>query len=136
MNMADSARLTPEQRGPLEGLLPLEYPDRLKDMALTVYARLLEELPPRESAEMHRLAWLSFSIVESLSVEHGGANFYMMSAKQYRLTQRDREMMGRFNGKNIPELAREYRLSEPHVRRIVAVWYREYQQRSQGHLAL
>ncbi len=134
--MADSARLTPEQRGPLEGLLPLKYPDRLKGLALTVYARLLHEMPPNDSAQMHRLAWLAFSIVEGLCEEHGGANFYMMSAKQYKLTKRDREMMSRFTGNNIPQLARESGLSEPHVRRIVAAWYREYQQRHQGSLAL
>ena len=62
---------------------------------------------------MHQTASLTFSIMESLSLEHGGENFYMMSAKKYRLAMRDSEMMGKFNGTNAAELAKEYGVSDP-----------------------
>jgi Mor family transcriptional regulator len=116
--------------------LPLEYPDRLRELALTAYARLLTEMHPEDAPGMHRVAWLAFAVVESFREEHGGANFYLMAGKSYLLTQRDREMMGRYTGNNIPELAREYGLSEPHVRRIVSAWYQEYRKTRQPQLPL
>lgn len=134
--MANSAQLTPEQRRPLEGLLPPEYPERLRGLALTAYARLLAEMRPTDTPGMHYVAWLAFAVVDSWREEHGGANFYLMAGKAYGLTQRDREMMSHYTGNNIPDLAREYKLSEPHVRRIVAAWYQEYHRTRQPQLPL
>ncbi|WP_408645607.1 Mor transcription activator family protein [Vitreoscilla filiformis] len=85
---------------------------------------------------MHRIAWLAFAVVESLCMEHGGETFYMMVGHAYRLTQRDREMMARYTGRNIAALAREYELSEPQVRRIVRMWRQEYHAKHQPPLAL
>lgn len=133
--MAESVLLTPEQRGPLEGLLPLEYPERLREMAMALYAELLELLPDHPGGA-HHLAWVAFSQCERLSTELGGGNFYMHKGKAYRLTQRDREMMARYNGRNIPQLARHYGLTETRVRQIVDAYYREFQARRQPQLAL
>ncbi|MFM2330015.1 MAG: hypothetical protein RLZZ494_2118 [Pseudomonadota bacterium] len=123
--MPESALLTPEQRRPLEGLLPLEYPERLREMALELYAELLELMPDNPGGPAW-LAWVAFSQTERVSTALGGGNFYMHKARHFRLTKRDREMMAKYNGRNVPQLAREYGLTETRVRQIVDAWYKEY----------
>lgn len=133
--MANSALLTPAQRAPLEGLLPLGYPTRLRNMALTAYAHLLEEMRP-VGDDVHRVAWLAFTTVESLSLAHGGEQFYMVKGMTYRAQQRARQIAAEYTGHNIEQLARRYRLSEPRVRQIIADYYSEYRSVTQPRLDL
>lgn len=124
---------------PLAAVLDPAYPERLREMAECLYLQLLEEdnllvVEEDGTERRHQLALVALRQTDRLSQDLGGGNFYMHKATSYRLTQRDREMCQRFNGRNYSALAREYELSEMRVRQIVDAWQKEEFARRQGGL--
>ncbi|MGE4319658.1 MAG: Mor transcription activator family protein [Deferribacterales bacterium] len=49
----------------------------------------------------------------------GGMNIYIHSTKQMLRPERDREIMAKFTGGNVRQLAKDFELSESHVRAII-----------------
>lgn len=117
----------------LESVLDPGYPERLREVALHLYASLLH-MESLSGLERKALAEMALQQTEHLSLEMGGGNFYMHKGTAYRLTQRDREMCAKFKGRNYHQLAREYDLSEMRVRQIIDAWQREAFARRQGGL--
>lgn len=50
----------------------------------------------------------------------GGGNYYFPRGMKYELTFRDHELFRKFTGDNVPDLAREYEMSEQRVYQIIA----------------
>lgn len=125
--------MTAQEKAHLDAVLDEAYPERLREVAYHLYASLLRTDALR-SLERSALAEMALRQTERLSQEMGGGNFYMHKGLAFRLTQRDREMCSKFNGRNYHQLAREYDLSEMRIRQIIDEWQREEFARRQGGL--
>jgi len=116
------------------------YPDNLRMVAEWLYVQLVEDDQvadtPMEPARLQALALLALRQTERLSAELGGMNFYLAKGMRYRASVRDREMFGRFTGRNYDELARAYSLTPMRVRQIIAAMMAEEIARRQGKLDL
>lgn len=127
------AEMTAADAAVLEAVLDPEYPERLREVATHLFESLLH-MECLRGLDRKVLAEMALQQTEHLSLEMGGGNFYMHKGTAYRLTQRDREMCAKFNGRNYHQLAREYDRSEMRVRQIIDAWQKEEFARRQGGL--
>ena len=122
--MAERRRLeqvTAADLAPLERLLDPEYPDRLRDMCTVIYLALQDhgqDIPAEE---------LALALTEAVSLELGGASFYLHKGFLFRkkLTARDREIAEQARHNNIHILARKHNITEMRVRQIVGEYRHE-----------
>lgn len=125
---------------PLHALIDPAYPENLTLVAEYLFMQLVEDEADAagtgRAAQLDRLALLALRLAERLSAELGGMNFYFNKGLRYRASLRDREMFGRFNGRNFDELARSYNLTPMRVRQIIAAMMAEEIARRQGKLDL
>ncbi|WP_186265046.1 Mor transcription activator family protein [Burkholderia gladioli] len=128
--------LTQQDIEPLERLLDADYPERLREIAVNLYAELLERDELVASLGQVGLAELAIAQTERLSTNVGGHNFYMPKGVSFRLTPRNRQMCAEFRGNNYEDLARRYHLSVMRVRQIVDAWRQEQFLARQGALDL
>lgn len=110
--------LTGEQIAPLAATIPPGFPEVWRDLAGSFYASLLGDaglsLPEPECAR------LAVALAQGVGRDLGGDQVYIPRNARHR-TQNTRQAIAReFNGKNLHTLARKYRVSVRHVRRIVA----------------
>lgn len=135
--MPELERLTTDELRPLDRTLPESYPERLRDMSLSLYCQLLDDMPPGDDpAKRYSLARLAYRLTERLSTDLGGSGFYMHKGHLHRLSERDKKMCSKFRGNNIPQLAKEYNLSDTRVRQILHAWTLEQIASRQGVLDL
>lgn len=123
--------LTVESARLLDDRLPPELTPDMREVALTLFAALLDGGAPAAGA-----AQLAAEQVQRLSDELGGSAVYIPRGLMVRLGARDREMVARFTGRNYRELARDYGLTEMRVRRIISSAYAERIAKAQGKLPL
>lgn len=91
-----------------------EYPEFLADLSAQFtellvsrgIARSLAADLGREAADLVRARW-------------GGIEVYVPKGRSFMLSQRDREIWEKWNGRNVVELCREYGLSEQRIYQIL-----------------
>lgn len=129
-----------ELLAPLHAQIDPAYPENLRMVAEWLYVQLVEDLQspelPLAPPWLERLALLALRQTERLCAEMGGVNFYLNKAVSYRATLRDRQLYERFNGRNLEELARHYRLTPTRVRQILRAMREADIARRQGRLDL
>ncbi|MEX6588253.1 Mor transcription activator family protein [Paraclostridium bifermentans] len=76
----------------------------------------MSDLPPQfENIAME----IGIDRVKALFKEFGGTSVYFPTEKMIYKEARDREIIEKFNGFNVKELASNYRMSESYVRAII-----------------
>lgn len=76
----------------------------------------ISDLPPQfESIAMK----VGMDITKMLFKEFGGTSVYFPTEKMIYKDARDREIIEKFNGFNVKELARNYNMSESYIRSII-----------------
>lgn len=76
----------------------------------------ISDLPPQfENIAMK----IGIDITKVLFEEFGGTSVYFPTEKMIYKEARDREILSKFNGFNIKELASKYNMSESYVRAII-----------------
>lgn len=90
------------------------WPQSLNDM-LDVIEQAYRDCGASE-ASARRLAFMA---MRALAQYHGGRSFYLPKGEDLDRALRDREIWERLRGNNIPELAREYRLTEVQIYNII-----------------
>ncbi|MGD9809676.1 MAG: Mor transcription activator family protein [Deferribacterales bacterium] len=83
-------------------------------VAEAIFSAACKEGISESSAE--RIAVRSVLVVGS---QTGGMNIYIHSTKQMFRPERDRQIMKKFTGSNQRDLAKEFGLSESHIRAII-----------------
>jgi Mor family transcriptional regulator len=76
----------------------------------------IDELPKRYR-EMSQIIGIENTV--KLALHYGGLPFYFLKIDSLPQKRRDRKIRTEFNGRNYKDLARKYKLSEMHIRRIV-----------------
>ena len=123
--MAERRRLeqvTAADLAPLDRVLDPEYPGPLRDMCTVIFLALQDHGPDTPAPE------LALALTDAVSLELGGANFYMHKGFVFRqgLTKRDREIAEQATSSNLHVLAKKHHLSDMRIRQIVGA-YREEQ---------
>lgn len=90
-----------------------KYPVFHEDLAAKLAALLIGEGLPGDRA--HALARRH---VDDVRRDWGGMKVYIPMGRDIDNAARNAEIVRRWNGRNTAELCREYRISEPHLRRI------------------
>lgn len=62
---------------------------------------------------------IAVAAIVQVGSDTGGMNIYIHSTKQMLRPERDRRIMSKFTGCNVRQLAKEFGLSESHVRAII-----------------
>jgi Mor family transcriptional regulator len=94
--------------------LDKHYPPLLAALASDLRARMMRAGVAEELAER-----VAFESVEQLRAQWGGDEPYIGKGHQYDLTKRNREIVGKFNGRNHKDLCQEYDLSPMQLYRII-----------------
>jgi Mor family transcriptional regulator len=132
--MSNLARSTVEDLAPLHALVDDAYPERLREIAEYLFLHLAEDTELVAAVGHSRLAALALGQTDRLSSELGGGNFYMHKGVHFRLSKRDRQIWDDFNGHNIPELVKKYKLTDVRIGQIIDTARRADLARRQGAL--
>ncbi|MDR0996767.1 MAG: hypothetical protein LBL69_03775 [Zoogloeaceae bacterium] len=104
---------------PIQSAAPADFrsrgPELLLDLADQCAASLIEllRIAPSEAESVGR------EIAGRMASHWGGQNLYFPMGLSYRLSQRDREIFAKFNGRNHAALAQEFGVSVQWIYRIV-----------------
>jgi Mor family transcriptional regulator len=118
--------------GVLHEALPDGLHATLVDMAEQMYLALVEDAEAVQVLGRERLAAIVVEQVDRVALRCGGGQFYLPKGLALKLSQRDREIFERFNGRNKRELAREFGVTEMRIDQIVAAVRRAEFERRQG----
>jgi len=94
---------------------PRQDPEFLSDLAAKLAALLVEEGLPLVRADA-----ITRRHIEAIRRDWGGLRPYISMGRALDNDKRDAEIARRWNGHNARELCREFQISEPHLRRILA----------------
>lgn len=90
------------------------------------YPAVLNELWPFLLDDMRKLGFTQFdaerialTATERIRKQWGGIQIYIPMGRMLKLSRRDVEICQRFNGHNKLELCREFKITAPHLYRIV-----------------
>ncbi|MFZ2986626.1 Mor transcription activator family protein [Ideonella sp.] len=128
--MAKLQTLSMQDLAVLQALVPADYPERLVEIAVSLFAYLVDN-PLTHGMSRQQQAALALGQTEGLRADHGGSMFYFPAAHSYELTLRDRQMIREYTGNNVRALAIKNGLSETRVRQILAAWEAEERERRQ-----
>lgn len=103
--------ITPEHLAAVARLLPDSATDVVQEMAAVLYASLPARLAHRDA--------LAVALVDAVRGHFGGAQIYIPKPGAEQVSERNRQIYAAFNGRNYMQLAREFDLTERHVRDIV-----------------
>ena len=123
----------------LEELLPEKLTQSMRGVAVGLFeALVLSDERAGQTApagpwleQLQTWAGQVFAQMQHLSNEIGGQAIYFSKGVLIHLSERDREMVAKFRGNNIPQLAREYRITSTRVRQILEAVQRDQGQRRQ-----
>lgn len=121
---------------PLWRQLPGGMHPTLVEMAEHMYLHLVGDQKAAGTLGLDHLAQIVIGQVDRVAAHCGGSSFYLPRGILSRLSERDRQIAARFNGRNKRELAREYDLTEMRIDQIVAAVRLADFQRRQGKLDL
>ncbi len=116
----------------LNDALPEGLHPTLVEMAEQMFLALAEDAEAVQVLGKPRLAQIVADQVDRVALRCGGGQFYLPKGLALKLSQRDREIFDRFNGRNKRELAREYGVTEMRIDQIVAAVRRAEFERRQG----
>lgn len=116
----------------LNDALPEGLHPTLVEMAEQMFLALVEDAEAVQVLGKPRLAQIVADQVDRVALRCGGGQFYLPKGLALKLSQRDREIFDRFNGRNKRELAREYGVTEMRIDQIVAAVRRAEFERRQG----
>lgn len=128
--MSRLARATADELAPIAARLDPDYPDTWATIAECLYLGLLDY----GSGAVDAHADLALRLSEVLRAELGGGQLYLAKGQAFELSQRDRQILARFTGRNHRQLAREFDVTERYIYDIVARRSREDMERRQGRL--
>lgn len=117
--MTNLANHTENDLAPLEILFPAKLHQTLRDMAIECYLFILEDLDLVEKLGRSQSAELVMGQIERLGMKLGGAMFYLPKDIKLQLSKRNRAISAEYNGRNMPEVTKKYRLSDMRIRQIV-----------------
>lgn len=89
-----------------------DYPDVMVDFATCVFDVLAGE-------GMKNAAALARQVADRITDEMGGGQVYITHNNTLAARDRAREIYRKFNGRNVRNLAREYKLSERRIYKII-----------------
>lgn len=90
------------------------YPELIEHIAATVAATLVDR-----GIEVGDAKVAGQECAEAVMMSLGGQQIYIPMGKFLKLSERDREIYAKWNGRNDVALCREYNISERHLRRII-----------------
>lgn len=126
------ARATVADLVPLERIMDPAYPETWREIAGCLY---LQVRTRREFAgDDAQAAALALELTEGLRAEIGGSQPYLAKGVAYELSERDRQILAKFNGNNHDALAREFDLTPRQIYSILERRIREEVARRQGTL--
>lgn len=105
-------------------ILPENYPEVLATIAFEAYERL-QKLGIEDAGD------IAVSIAEAVRHSHGGTAMYIPLGDDFERAQRNREIWEKFNGTNMSDLAREYKMTERQMGEIVRGQRFAHKQRAQ-----
>lgn len=105
------------------------YPELIEHIAATVAATLVDR-----GVEVVTARAAGQECAEAVSRDFGGQQIYVPMGKFLKLSQRDREIYARWNGRNDVALCREHGISERHLRRIIEAMRETDRRERQGSL--
>lgn len=111
--------------------LPEGYPELLGEIAQVVAQSLVDVGIATELAQQ-----AAFAAADGVRRQFGGQQPYIPIGMEFFLSERDRAMYERWNGRNGTELCREYNITARHLGRIVAAMRERDRRARQGSLPL
>lgn len=114
--------------------LPDGLHSTLVEMAEQMYLHLAEDAQAVEQLGYTRLADIVIGQIDRVALKCGGAGFYLPKGLAHRLSERDRQILAKFNGRNAHTLAREYGVTEMRIYQIVTAARQADFDRRQGKL--
>lgn len=92
-----------------------DYPEIFAEMVVF----LVQELVNR-GLDMDAANEAAMSATEKVRIAFAGQLLYIPRGDKFNIAERDEEIYGRFDGTNVAELARDYKLSVAHVYRVIS----------------
>ena len=117
--MADLTDISADTLAILDKMLPGDIKPTLRDIATSIFLALVEDGELAGSLGVERLANIAIDLTDRISLDHGGAGFYLPRGIASRINDRDRQIFAEFNGKNKRELARKHNLSDMRIDQIL-----------------
>ena len=105
------------------------YPEFLEELSAKIAAFLVDRGFDATLAQE-----LGADCAEYVRRDWGGQRIYIPTGKEFELGQRDRDLAARWNGRNTRELCIEFRITETHLRRVVAAFRAQEAKRRQTDL--
>lgn len=94
---------------------PFELEDSLRELAETA-RDVLADLMQIDEETASRLAR---EFVVRFAEDHAGEAIYFAKGKGYQLDVRDLEIYAAFNGRNLQQVARQFKVTPRHIRRLI-----------------
>lgn len=105
------------------------YPEVLRDLIDRGAERIVEEAGLPVDQARH----IAYLITEIIRRDWAGTNLYLAKGLAHDITQRDREMYGKFTGTNHAALAKEYNITVRQVYdRLALIAAEEFKRRQPG----
>jgi Mor family transcriptional regulator len=117
--MTNLASHTANDLAPLEALFPEKLHQTLRDMAIECYLFILEDFDLVDKLGRSQSAELVMGQIERLAMKLGGAQFYLPKDIKLQMSKRNRAIVAEYNGRNMPEVTKKYRLSDMRIRQLV-----------------
>lgn len=118
----------------LDAGLPDGLNETLREVSASLFLHLAEDEELLALLGLPRLAELAVGQMDRLSLDLGGASFYLPKGIGCKLSARDREIGERYNGRNKHQLAREYKVSDMRIDQIYKRWRQAEMAKRQGSL--
>lgn len=128
--------VTAQAIAPLEALFHEKLHPTLREMAIECYIVLIDDEEVASAVGARRIAELVMAQIDRMSLQVGGAQFYLPKGVGMRLSPRNMEIGQRYTGSNKHLLAREYNLTEMRIEQIFKAYRAAEFARRQGCLDL
>lgn len=94
-----------------------DYPEVLIEIAELVAAKLKPLLPGPDNDEACKQ--LGFDVAEHIRQHHAGEMMYFPRGRKFEANRLHESIWEKFTGRNVPELAKEFKMTEPSIYRIL-----------------
>ncbi len=91
-----------------------DYPELLMDIAEQVALALKTHLPNEDEAKR-----VGFEVAEHIRHHHAGEMIYFPRGRKFEANRLHDDIWQKFTGRNVPELAKEFKMTEPSIYRIL-----------------
>lgn len=108
-----------EDLGVLEAQFVGAYPDQFMDLARCLFLALMNHPKAVQVLDVTDMAQIAFNQVNEFCRECGGGNFYLPKNISKNSKERAAKIFEDFDGGNIRQLSKKYKLSEQRIRDIL-----------------